>query len=376
MTNKSTVFDHARPFTIGVEEEYMLCDPKTGELINRANELMAALPQNFKSRFSYELMLSEIETNTPVCGTVSETVGEIIKLRSLVKDLGAELGYRIGISGTHPTALPGTQTYVDTTGYNWVTDQMRSYADQNMTFATHVHIAVPGAETAIHVCNALRRWIPPLLAISANSPFFAGKDTGFSSARTLQFGIFPRTNIPMRFKNFAEYEALVELWKKTGTIARPRHIWWKIRPSLDFGTLEFRIFDALRSLKKLELIIAISQALIHQLTEDLQQGCLPEELSPELLNDGLWKAARFDFGEPLIDTGTLEVLTMHDFVKMLGEYCAPALRHFGNEKVLNTLEDILKNGTEAAGQLKEFKAGDMASLKLFLMDAVDYSVDD
>jgi len=376
LTNITSVFEHARPFTIGVEEEYMLCDPETGDLVNRANEFMAALPEDAKRRFSYELMLSEIESNTPVCGTVSEAVGEIIKLRSLVKTLGEELGYKIGISGTHPAALPGTQTYVDTTGYNWVTDQMRAYADQNMTFATHVHVAIPGAETAIHVCNALRRWIPPLLAISVNSPFFAGKNTGLLSARTFQFGIFPRTNIPMRFKNFAEYEKLVELWTKTGTIAKPRHVWWKIRPSLDFGTLEFRIFDALRSLKNLELIIAISQALIYQLVQDLQKGSLPEELSPELLSDGLWKAARFDFDTSLVDTATLDVLTMRDFIKRLGEYCKPALHHFENEKVIDTLEDILNNGTEASEQLAEFKAGDMTSLKLFLMDSVDFSYND
>lgn len=375
MTSTQTVFEHKHPYTIGIEEEYMLCHPHTGDLINRVNEFMASIPEDYHSRFSYELMLSELESNTPVCSSVHEAISEIVKLRNMIKDRGDDIGYRIGMSGTHPTAIPGTQSYVNSEGYNWVTDQMCYYAAQNMTFSTHVHIAVPGAETAIHVCNALRRWIPPLLAISANSPFFAGKNTGMQSARTFQFGIFPRTNIPMQFNHFADYENLVELWKRTKTIAKPRHVWWKIRPSLDFGTLEFRIFDAQRSLKKLELITAISQAIIYQLVQDYQNGRLIENLSLELLNDGLWKAARFNLDANLVDTANLNVISMRDFIKLMGQYCAPALHHFRNERVLNTLDDILGDGrTEAVEQLQIFNDGKMRALKSFLMDNVEYSL--
>lgn len=355
----------------------MLCDPTSGEMINRADQLMAALPDTYKDRFSYELILSEIECNTSVCKSVHEAISEIVELRQLTRQIGRDLGFQIGIGGTHPTADPLKQSFVQTEGYQWVTSQMQAYARQNITFATHVHVAVPDSESAIHVTNGLRRWIPPLLAISANSPFFAGVDTGMLSSRSLQFGIFPRTNIPMTFKDFAEYEQLIKLYIETGAIAKPRHVWWKLRPHLEFGTIEFRMFDVQRSLKRLELLIALSQALVYQSVMDYQSGKLVEDLSLELLNDGLWKATRWDFNSKVVDTAVGDIVTMGQFTERMAEYCLPALQHFGSDKVLVTLQDILKKGSEAIEQKNIYTAGSgFSSLKHYLMDAVEYSVHD
>ncbi|SVE59310.1 uncharacterized protein METZ01_LOCUS512164, partial [marine metagenome] len=199
MKNISNNFQHDNPFTIGVEEEYMLCHPESGELINRADEIINNLSPDLKSRYSYELILSEIEINTSVCNTVSEAIKEILYLRNNTREIGNKYDFNIGISGTHPTAMCCDQKFVNNKSYQWVAQQLNYYARRNVTFATHVHIAVDNKECAIHVANALRRWMAPLLAISTNSPFFEGEKTGLKSSRTFQFGVFPRTNIPICF---------------------------------------------------------------------------------------------------------------------------------------------------------------------------------
>ena len=214
MTKPSSKFQHNNPFTIGVEEEYMLCHPETGNLINRADEIMNRITNDIKARYSYELIQSEIEVNTSVCKTVAAAMEEIIFLRNNTKKLGETLEYRIGISGTHPTAICKDQKFVKNKSYQWVADQLNYYARRNVTFATHVHIAVNDKNCAIHVANSLRRWIAPLLALSTNSPFFEGELTGLRSSRTFQFGVFPRTNIPVRFNDFDDYETLIKKYLK------------------------------------------------------------------------------------------------------------------------------------------------------------------
>ncbi len=374
MSHYSRIFDHKHPFTIGVEEEYMLCDPETGELINRADEIMAALPELEKARYSYELILSEIETNTRVCRTVREAMEEVVRLRNQTRELGEKLGFRIGISGTHPTADPHNQTFVKTQGYQWVADQLQYYARRNITFAIHIHVAVPDGDTAVAVTNALRRWLPPMLAISCNSPFFEGHKTGLLSSRSFQFGAFPRTNVPMTFKSFRQFEELVENFLEMDSIILYRGIWWKIRPHMDFGTIEFRIADSQRSLKNLELIAALSQAMVYQAVQELQAGKLLENLSSEYIEDGLWKAVRFDFDSMVYDTGGEDIISMRDFIRRMGDYCRPGLEHFGNQDVLNRLDTLLETGSEAQEQLSVYRQYGLEGLKQFLISNVEYQL--
>ena len=202
--NQKLIFKHKKPYTIGIEEEYMICDPETGNLIDKANEIISSLPDKMIPRFSYELLLSEIEINTSICNSLDDAMNEIINLRNYVKNIGSKLGYRIGISGTHPDALAKDQTFVNTDGYKWVSDQLGYYAKRNITYSIHIHISVPNSKLCISAANSLRRWIPTLLALSNNSPFFEGELTRMKSSRTFQFGTFPRTNIPDTFNSFDE----------------------------------------------------------------------------------------------------------------------------------------------------------------------------
>jgi carboxylate-amine ligase len=373
-TMSSKIFNHKHPFTVGVEEEYMICSPSTGELINRANEIMSSIDSDLKQRFSYELLLSEIEINTSVCRDVDEAVNELIYLRNYVRLLGEKLDYRIGISGTHPTAKPEDQKFVENNSYNWVSDQLHYYAERNITFATHVHVAVPDGETAIHVTNSLRQWIAPLLALSANSPFYAGEYTHFKSARTMQFGAFPRTNIPPYFESYSHYEKMVSDYLKIDSISKSRQIWWKLRPHMDFGTIEFRMLDAQRSLVKTKMFIALAQALVYQTSEDYKNKKLNEVFSSEFLADSLWKASRFDFNAKIIDANSNTVVSMEDKIREMVEYASPALADFGNTEILSTINDILKNGSESDVQLDVFKSEGMDGLKQYLMDNVEFKI--
>tara|TARA_B110000467_G_C18268229_1_gene450694 strand:- start:30 stop:1151 length:1122 start_codon:yes stop_codon:yes gene_type:complete len=370
----SKKFNHKDLFTLGVEEEYMICHPFTGELVNRANEIMNLVDNDLKDRFSYELLLSEIEINTSVCKDVNETIVELSELRNHVRSLGENLDYRIGISGTHPTAKPEDQEFVKNNSYNWVSEQLHYYAARNITFATHIHVAVPDGETAIHVTNSLRQWIAPLLALSANSPFYSGSYTHFKSARTMQFGAFPRTNIPPYFKSYAHYEKMVENYLKIDSISKSRQIWWKLRPHMDFGTIEFRMLDAQRSLSRTRMFIAIAQALVYQASEDYNNNNLNEIFSSEFLSDSLWKATRFDFTSKIIDVNSNNVITMKSKIRQMLNYASPALAIFGNDYIHSEIDDILKNGPEADSQLNSFNNDGMDGLKKYLMDDVKYNI--
>ena len=372
MTSKA--FKHKNKFTLGVEEEYMICHPSTGNLINRANEIMASVDKGLKDRFSYELLLSEIEINTSVCKDVDEAVAELSDLRNYVRTLGEKLGYRIGISGTHPAAQPEDQNFVENESYNWVSNQLHYYAERNITFATHVHVAVSDGDTAIHVTNSLRQWIAPLLALSSNSPFYAGEYTHFKSARTMQFGAFPRTNIPPEFKSYSHYEQMVKNYLSIDSISKSRHIWWKLRPHMDFGTIEFRMLDVQRSLKRTRMFIALAQALVYQASADLENNRLSEEFSSEFLSDSLWKATRFDFSSKIIDVSSNNVITMLGKIKQMVAYATPALKMFGNDYILSEIDDIINSGTEGDRQLKVFNDSGMDGLKQYLMDDVEYNI--
>lgn len=370
----SKIFNHKHPFTIGVEEEYMICDPSSGELINRANEIMGAIDADRKERFSYELLLSEIEINTSVCKNVDEAVRELCELRNYVRQLGEKFDYRIGISGTHPTATPENQKFVQSDSYNWVSDQLHYYAERNITFATHVHVAVPDGDTAVHVTNSLRQWVAPLLSLSANSPFYAGQYTHFKSARTMQFGAFPRTNIPPYFESYSHYEKMVSNYCKIESISKSRQIWWKLRPHMDFGTIEFRMLDAQRSLSRTKMFIALAQALVYQATEDYKNNKLNEILSSEFLSDSLWKSSRFGFNSKIIDVNSGFITTMQEKIKEMIDYASPALNKFGNNNIISMINDILCHGTEGDIQLEVYNEKGMDELKRYLMDNVEYNI--
>tara|TARA_B100000700_G_C14972404_1_gene822113 strand:- start:456 stop:1583 length:1128 start_codon:yes stop_codon:yes gene_type:complete len=366
------IFQKKRNYSIGVEEEFMICNSDDGSLIDKATDIMSMVKD--KDRYSYELLLSEIETNTPICDSVDEAIKYLSMQRLELKNIGSHLGYKIGISGTHPSAMAVNQKFVENKSYNWVADQLKYYAKRNITFSTHIHISVDDPERAIKITNATRRWIPAMLALSTNSPFFEGEFTGFKSSRTMQFGSFPRTNIPVKIDSFESYVSLVQSLLDSDSIQKPRQIWWKIRPHLDYGTLEYRICDVQRSLKRTKMLIALTQALVHSYDHKVKINKNIEDMNYEILNDAFWKAMRFGVDSNITDCFDGQKLTLKNYTHKMIDNIYSSLEELGNLDVIETVEEILKNGTEADHQLSVFKDKGIDGLCMFLMDDVQYEI--
>ena len=359
-----------KKFTIGIEEEYMICNPSNGDLVDKASLIMDSF--NHSERFSYELIESEIEANTSVHLDINEAIKELSYLRSKINNLGKSNEFTLGISGTHPTAKPENQNFVNNDSYSWVKNQLHYYAQRNMTFSTHFHISVPDFDKVTDIMNAMRRWIAPLLSLSANSPFFSGHKTGMKSSRTMQFGAFPRTNIPQSFCSLDEYINYNNKLLEIDSIEKSRHIWWKIRPHLDYKTLEFRICDAQRSLINVKMLASLCRALVHAAYVDFDNTKSSKNLSVEFLNDSLWKASRFDFKALVYDEKSDQNLTIKNLIEKMYHYCLESLKLFNNEDIISTIDHIIENGTEGDEQLKIHQQGGFDELKLYLINNVDY----
>ena len=359
-------------FTIGIEEEYMICNPKTGDLVDRATLIMKNFNKSFPDRFSYELIEAEIESNTSVHYSIKNAVEELSKLRSELKSFGKKNDFAIGISGTHPTAKPEDQTFIKNKSYDWVSNQLGYYAQRNMTFSTHMHITIPEFEYSVNVMNGIRRWISPLLALSVNSPFFDGNLTKMRSSRTMQFGAFPRTNIPNYYSSLSDYINLNEKLIEMDSIEKNRHIWWKLRPHLDYKTLEFRVCDAQRSLENVRILSSLCRALTYKSFIDYKKGNLFENLSLDFLNDSLWKASRFPFDSLIYDEVSNSVLSIKECILMMYEYCYDELKIFGDEDIIEGIELILENGTECDHQIDIYDKHGFEGLKLYLINNVEF----
>ncbi len=361
-------------FTIGVEEEFMICNAESFDLVDKANDIMDFLNDNEKDRYSYELLLSEIESNTPICDSVEHAIESVIKNRLRLKEIGNELNFKIGISGTHPTALPSEQKFVNNDSYNWVTSQLNEYARQNITFSTHIHIGLDDPEMIIKVLNQANAWIAPLMALSVNSPFFAGSMTGMQSSRTFQFGIFPRTNVLHNLKSYKEYENIKEKLILADSIGKARHLWWKIRPHFEFNTIEFRVCDIQRSLSKTRMLIAFTQALVHAICNELKSSKKQNLYNMEFLNDGIWKAATKGMDSIIINPFNEKIISMKEMVSYMIKYIEPSLIHFGNEDSIEVANQIVHGKTEAQEQIDVYNESGFNGLKRFLVDNVEYKI--
>ena len=372
------IYKHNKLLTIGIEEEYQLCNPETGDLVNIVDKIMDAADSDLRKQFSYELLLSVLEVRTGINQSVEEAVSAIAEMRQKSAALASQFDIVLGLSGAHPFADWKDQKFVGTEDYQWVKNQLQYLARRNITFGLHVHIGIDDPNKAVRVNNTLRRWIAPLMAISANSPFFDGIRTGMMSTRTVQFGTFPRTGIPPHFNGLEEYLDLVNKYIESGSITKARQIWWKVRPHLTFGTVEFRMFDVHGSLRRTGAFIALAQALVGQIIDEFECGKLEQLVNDAYLLDGYWKARRFGLDCDIICPldGTVcsmrrEVEKMLNFVKQFAEKKGTAIW-------LEEIEDILENGNgaELTLALAEELGDDLVALQKRMISEVEYELEE
>jgi glutamate---cysteine ligase / carboxylate-amine ligase len=379
-----SVLDHAfgqsDPYTLGVEEEYMLLDGETFDLVQHVDTVLAAVVgHELEPVINPELMQSVLEIATPVCHTPSEVADQLRRIRAYVIDVAREQGMRVGSAGTHPFSLFERQRITARDRYRALVDQMQYVARRELIFGLHIHVAVDDAEKAIQVVNGLLPHLGPLLALSASSPFWRGEPTGLRSSRQMVFAAFPRSGPPPRFKDYNDYAEVVGQLEKTGCIADYTHIWWDIRLHPRLGTIEIRICDAITRLEDVVALVAYCQALVKLLSERFERGEEIPSYHRILTTENKWLAGRYGLEAPLMDlaTGRRNRIQMTQLIKRTLKEIEPHARELGSERELEGIEAILRNGNGADRQLRVFNANrDIVEVVSEIADATEVAVQD
>jgi glutamate---cysteine ligase / carboxylate-amine ligase len=358
-----SVLDHAfgksDPYTLGVEEEYMLLDPETFDLVQHIDTVLAAIAgHELEPRINPELMQSTIEIATPVCRTPSDVEKQLRQLRGYVGGVARDLGFRVGSAGTHPFSLFERQRITARDRYRQLVDQIQYIARRELIFGLHVHVAVDDAEKAIQVVNGLLNHLGQLLALSASSPFWRGEPTGLRSSRQMVFAAFPRSGPPPRFRDYADYAAVVGQLEKTGCIADYTHIWWDIRLHPRLGTIEIRICDAVTRLEDVVALTAFCQALVKYYCEQHERGETIPSYHRILTTENKWLAARYGLEAPVMDlaTGRRNRVPVAQLVRRTLKEIEPHARDLGGDRELAGIQEILSRGNGADRQLRIFNA--------------------
>jgi len=359
-----SVLDHEfgkseAPYTLGVEEEYMLLDGETFDLVQHIDTVLAAVSgHELEPRINPELMQSVLEIATPVCRTPSDVMSQLLKIRAYVSEVARGHNLRVGSSGTHPFSLFERQRITARDRYRNLVDQLQYIARRELIFGMHVHVAVDDPEKAIQVVNGLLPQLGPLLALSASSPFWRGEPTGLSSSRQMVFAAFPRSGPPPRFKNYADYAEVVGQLEKTGCIADYTHIWWDIRLHPRLGTVEIRICDAVTRVEDAVGITAYCQALVKLLCEQHERGEEIPSYHRILTTENKWLAARYGLEAPIMDlaTGRRNRIPVAQAVRRTLRELEPHARELGSERELEGVKEILARGNGSDRQLRIFNA--------------------
>ncbi|MCU0369082.1 MAG: carboxylate-amine ligase, partial [Cyclobacteriaceae bacterium] len=290
-------------FTLGVEEEYMVIDPNTRELTSHDQKIVEIASHVINDSVKAEMHQAVVEVGTSICKDVGEAYNEIRKLRRVVADVASSLNLRIGASGTHPFSHWSKQLITPNPRYDEIVQEMQEAARSNLIFGLHVHVGIADKNMAIHIMNTVRYFLPHVYALSCNSPFWEGRNTGFKSFRTKVFDKFPRTGIPDRFESWDDFKNYVNLLIKTNCIDNAKKIWWDVRVHPFFDTIEFRICDVPMRVEETIAITAVFQALVVKLYKLRLQNMSFIMYTRALINENKWRASRYGLDGKLIDFG-------------------------------------------------------------------------
>jgi len=358
-----SVLDHSfgksEPYTLGVEEEYMLLDGETFDLVQHIDTVLAAVTgHELEPRINPELMQSVLEVATPVCRTPADVEVQLRKLRAYVCEVAREQSMRVGSAGTHPFSLFERQRITAKDRYRALVDQMQYIARRELIFGLHVHVAVDDPEKAIHIVNSLIGHLAELVALSASSPFWRGEPTGLSSSRHMVFAAFPRSGPPPRFADYADYAEVVGQLERTGCIADYTHIWWDIRLHPRLGTIEIRICDAVTRLEDVVAIAAYCQALVKHYSERFDAGEEIPSFHRILTTENKWLAARYGLEAPVMDllSGSRIRKPVAQAIRQTLRVVEPHARELGADAELAGIQEILRRGNGADRQLRVFNA--------------------
>jgi glutamate---cysteine ligase / carboxylate-amine ligase len=347
------LFEASTDFTIGLEEEFAIVDPETLDLRHRFEDLYAACLQDelLAESAAGELIASEIEIRSGRAESFAQAIELQREHRARLFVLAEGMDLALAAAGTHPWANYLDQRIIDTPHYARLRGELRWVAQRNNTWSLHVHVGVRGADRAVAVCDHLRAVLPTLLALSANSPFLDGRDTGLHSVRTEIFTrTFPRCGVHEPFRTWEAYRDFVDVLVRTNSIVEATQLWWSVRPHHTFGTVELRICDAQTRGEESFALAALITACIAQAALDYDAGRLPEPLGQRQIEENLWRAIRYGMDGKMIDFDRGVELPTPEAVERLLEWTGPARESLGLEVALPQL-----NGARRA--LRAFDGG-------------------
>ncbi len=333
-------FDASTDFTVGLEEEFALLHPTELGLVPRFGELSAAAAADpvLAESITGELISSEIEIRSGRGQDLAAATSAQRDRRRRLFALAAERGVALGATGTHPWSDYREQRIIDTDHYRRVEEGLKYVAWRNNTFSLHVHVGIRGADRAVLVCDRLRPVLPLLLAVSANSPFLDGRDSGLHSARTQIFTkSFPRCGIPDAFGSWEAFAQYIDFLVRTRSIVEYTQVWWSIRPHFAFGTVEVRICDAQATAAESEGLAALIVACVAQAARDVDAGVPFEDLPGRLIEENVWRAVRYGLDGELLDLERGEPYPASETLERLLSWCAPARAELGIEVALAPL---------------------------------------
>jgi glutamate---cysteine ligase / carboxylate-amine ligase len=351
-------FEESTDFTVGLEEEFAVLDAGSLGLVPRFEELRDAGQADpvLAESIAGELISSEIEIRSGRCPDLGAAIVAQRDRRRRLFALAAEHDVALGATGTHPWSDYREQEIIDTEHYHRVEDGLKYVAWRNNTFSLHVHVGVRGADRAVLVCDRLRPVLPLLLAISANSPFLDGRDSGLHSARSQIFTkSFPRCGVPDAFGNWPAFAEYIDFLVRTRSIVEYTQVWWSVRPHFSFGTVEVRICDAQMTATESDALAGLIVACVAQAARDVDEGLPFTDLPRRLIEENFWRAIRHGLEGDLLDLDRAEPYPAAEATERLLAWCAPARAELGIEVALPTLNGAQRQRrmTEAGLSLSE-----------------------
>lgn len=370
---------HKPPFTIGVEEEYLLVNRKTRDLaVNPPVELMEACNKRCKDQVSPEFLRAQIEIGTKVCKSIAEVFKDLSHLRNTIADVSDQYGLAPIAASTHPFAHWAKQKRTEKERYSTIDKELQTPVRRLLACGMHVHIGIDDDELRIDLMNQVAYFLPHLLALSSSSPFWKGKDTGLKSYRLNVFDGLPRTGLPERFSSFSEYERHVAVLVNAGLIEDATKIWWDLRPSARYPTLEVRVMDVCTRLEDAVSLAALLTSLFHFL---YRLRCINQRwrhYSPMFIKENRWRAIRYGFDAGMLDLARGQVTPFPDLLEELLDLVSEDAELLGCSKEVKNISNILTRGTSAHRQVNVYNEAlaNESSEEEALFEVVDFLVDE
>jgi len=342
-------------FTLGIEEEYQVIDPESRELISHDQQIVLEAEKQLSEQVKAEMHQAVVEVGTNICRDIKEAHAELTHLRRSISEIANGLGFKIGAAGTHPFSEWEKQHITPNPRYDEIIMELQDTARSNLIFGLHVHVGIADKALALHLTNSMRYFLPHLYALSTNSPFWEGRNTGFKSYRSKVFDKFPRTGIPGAFNSLSEYESYVNLLVKTKCIDNPKKIWWDIRIHPFFPTLEVRICDVPLTIEETITITAVIQALVAKLHKLKSQNLNFILYHRALINENKWRAGRYGLDGKMIDFGKECEVDTRVIMEELLEFIDDVVDDLGSRKEVENVREMMKRGTGADRQLAVYE---------------------